>query len=165
MVGLNLEELFKRQERISMQMRVRDCGQFAEDACQEYALRLLEGKSKCQRLDYFCIDYIRKHFEDNRKPNQIKYASMPLQDFEKSLSYDGVEHIENQIDYRVVMNKILSLKNVKQRRVLVLYFFSGLSARDIAKREGNLDTTIHKIIYRALKTLKLSILSEEQAAA
>lgn len=156
-MGLNLELLKQLQNRIATEMRFRGMSEYAEDACQEYVVRILEGSAQKQPIEYFCTDYLRRYHKKRVKHN-YSFVDLPISLLESIHSIDSRVRVENEIDYRIIMEKIQYLRHARQRRILSFYFFSGLNCVDISKRENIHSSQVWRHLMRGLQELRKLIL-------
>lgn len=153
-MGLNLE-LQKLQNRIHAELRSRGVAQDYEDAFQDYVLRFLEGK-RSQPLQHFCTDFLRRN---NVKRQHLKYSRVDLKQeiIELIHSEDPTENVETKIDYNLIMEKIFEMGNGIYKRVLIFYFFSGLTFKEIGRRENLSEAQAFFLVKKAVRLLKFII--------
>lgn len=72
-----------------------------------------------------------------------------LMDTEESLE----EKVIRQMDLKILQTAMQSLTEIQKER-LHLYFFEGLSTREIAERQGTNQNAVWKSIQAAIKKLK-----------
>jgi DNA-directed RNA polymerase specialized sigma24 family protein len=92
--------LLKLRERVRRHLKyLGHNSQLAEDAAQEYCLRLLQGLSGRQTIDQFCIDYLREHGPKSKagvEREVLSATDKPLPD----IAVDSTARLEAHIDFQ-----------------------------------------------------------------
>jgi len=144
-VGLDIEKINRLQSRVRDRMLFYGHAEDADDASQDYALKILEDM-RAPNVEYFCDQYLKK---------QKDYCAESF--FEIDNDYD-TSQIENEIDYSTLMGKVFRIKNSRHRRIMIFYFFSGLRLCEIANKERIRYCSVYRIIRRSLSSLRSSVL-------
>jgi len=135
--------------------------QLVKDTIQQLFLYLWEKRETIQEANnvksYLVTSFLRKLSTDwkkSRKASNLQvvwnnYAEDPQPTPEENLiNKDGQHHL-----FKLLMNHINNLPN-RQRELIVLKFYEGLSYEEIVAQTGLSHRTVYNKIHEALKKLK-----------
>ncbi|MBS4960523.1 MAG: sigma-70 family RNA polymerase sigma factor [Clostridiales bacterium] len=90
--------------------------------------------------------------------NKKQKALLPSEEFMDALleSYHGTVDPAEEDDYEQLYQAINSL-HIKQRTAIILYYFNGLSVKEIAQATQSLEATVKSQLFLARKYLKKAL--------
>jgi len=154
-MGLDLDKIKTIQNLVRCKIRRSGHVDAADDASQQYLLEIIENKKRFQSIDYFCLDYVRKHYPGNAKDKAINYGAEKLRE---GAGVSEQEKIEMQVDYNKIMGMIFDIEKSQHKRVMMYYYLFGLSVSDIAIKEKVSISRICKVLSDSLSFIKKSVL-------
>jgi RNA polymerase sigma factor (sigma-70 family) len=148
---------------------IRDA-QLVKDSIQQLFLYLWEKRetiSEARNIkSYLITSFLRKLSADWKRSrtasnlqvvcNNYLEDSQPTPE-EKLIKKDEQKHL-----FKVLMNHINDLPN-RQKELIVLKFYEGLSYEEIVQRTGLSHRTVYNKIHEALKKLKLEIVMSQHS--
>ena len=142
--------------------------QLVKDTIQQLFLYLWEKRATIEEAKnvktYLITSFLRKltcDWKKSKKTNSLQVvwngsAEDPQPNPEENLiRKDQQSHL-----FRVLMNHISDLPN-RQRELIVLKFYEGLTYEEIVQRTGLSHSTVYNKIHEALKKLKLDIATRQ----
>jgi RNA polymerase sigma-70 factor, ECF subfamily len=102
----------------------------------------------------------RQHLQSNRF-----YSREELDDLMPAELFNGPGHLLCLPPQEVVclVEQILATLEVRQRRVIELTYFEGLTAEEIAKKTGDSASSVRHNLYRGLAKLRILLLETSKA--
>ena len=129
----------------------------SEDAVSEAFVKIAKNLSKLENRPYkelqgFCAVVTMNTARDRCKHNRRHDALFSELNEQISEAREALEFYEMS-DLKVAISRL----EEQQRETLLLYYFYGLSAKDIAKIQSIAKITVYKRIESALKALRKSL--------
>ena len=164
-----LGELVRRWQKQALHVAYRSLGdwQLAEDVVQEGFLRVHRAspryKPDAQFSTWFyriivnlCLDSLRKH---QRRRAMAAELAEPIPQ-----SSDNPLHQQEVVEMRQAVRKAIQRLDERERIVVILHRFEGLSHRHIAEIIENSQSAVESLLVRAYRKLRkeLAVFSENK---
>ncbi len=143
-------------------------GQLVKDAIQQLFLYLWEKRATIEAANnvktYLVTSFLRKLTSDWKKSGKSGSLQVVWNNYsedpqpnpeEKLIRKDQQNHL-----FKLLMNYINELPN-RQRELIVLRFYEGLTYEEIVQRTGLSHRTVYNKIHEALKKLKLDMVASQ----
>ncbi len=152
-----LEELMKGLQKDIFRMAYLISGNYAdsEDIVQETFVQVYLKRKNIREPEAFKTWVIRMMTRIAWRYLKKARREQPQEDFprEESGGESLWEKVQRKEDSKELYKAILDLP-VKQRTAVILYYFEGLTAREIASVSGCLEGTVKSRLHTARKRLK-----------
>ena len=135
----------------------------AEDVMQEVLLRLHPRWSEVQSKDS-PESYVRRCLVNEYLSWRRKWARIVPRDISAHGLTDASDHAAEYADHAVLMAELGALP-ARQRAVLVMRFYGGLTDDEIADSLGCRTVTVRGYASRALKALRIELTEQSDIAA
>ncbi len=126
----------------------------AEDVVQEVLIRAHKRWAQIESLDQpeaYVRRMIVNEFHSWRR-KWARYVPRPVEDLDRATP----DHAASIAERRSLLAEVAKLPR-KQRTVMVLRYYEGMSDSDIADTIGCAETTVRGYAFRALKTLRVEL--------
>ncbi len=162
-----LEELMRRNQRDLLKLAYLISGNYAdsEDIVQETFVQAYLKRNTIKEPEYFKTWLIRMMtriaWRYLKKKNRERPAGDTMEEWEPNAreSADSVlKIVERKEESEELYQAVLRLP-VKQRTMVILYYFEDMSVKEIAKLSGCLEGTVKSRLYGARKRLKEELYS------
>ncbi|HRB07958.1 MAG TPA: sigma-70 family RNA polymerase sigma factor [Niabella sp.] len=144
--------------------------ELVKDCIQQLFLQLWEKRETIQPARdvkaYLVISFLRRLSLDIRKGYHIDQYDEYNKSHDEILSDTPEEyliHKHDQANISATLKSLISTLPERQKELIVLRFYEGLSYEEIVTRTGLTQRTVYNKIYEALKKLKLSAETIQQS--
>ena len=161
------DELYEKYKVVTLRMAYLICGNLAdsEDIVQETFVKCYQHIGELKKEEGFRSWIFHILTRTAWKYCKKQSKECPEEDIMEKMSVQkeasSLEIILDKEQHSHLLSKINEL-NVKHRTTIILYYYNGLSTKEIAKIVGCLEGTVKSRLFVARRLLKESIVSDEK---
>lgn len=146
---MDVGHLLQYQSFVKSRMDVMGYDYLAEDAAQDYAVDILEGRAIKQTVKHYCIDFLRKSFGDLRSDSNARFLFAHADEIRDWEHYTE----EDQLYLRDAL-KLIELAEPKQHSLLLCYFIFGYTLEECGIKFKQTEARMWQRVNKSLQQIR-----------